>query len=87
MFLDYVNANRYVNVFGCDRWLYSRGREFGEMSKKKKDDCNDPTAWGWIAIFYFISFCIIAGQVLMTLFIGIIATGLSIHLVQLKAAI
>ncbi len=66
----------YTNAFGCDNWLYTRGRYYDTMALKLKDNCNQPKAWGWISIVYFVTFCVVTGQVLMTLFIGIIATAM-----------
>ena len=71
-----------MNIYGCDYWwVYSNGRpQYGFESKiiHKRDhsNCNHPHAWGWLAVAYFISFVVLGSQVLMTLFVGIVATAM-----------
>ena len=77
-----ILLNRYINVYGCDYWwTYGNGRpKYGFESKiiHKRDhsNCNHPHAWGWLAVVYFISFVVLGSQVLMTLFVGIVATAM-----------
>ena len=63
-------------MYGCDKWAYGYGRAFGVMAIDGKVNCNNPQGLGWIAVIYFVSFCVLGSQVLLTLFIGIIATSM-----------
>jgi hypothetical protein len=68
-------------MLGCDKWLYSYGRPkygFESHANRRMDhsDCNHPVALGWVALLFFVVFCVIGAQVLLTLFIGIIATAM-----------
>ncbi len=67
-----------MNAYGCDNWLYSYGRAYGETQIHKRDhsNCNHPHAAGWVAIGFCVLFCVVGAQVLLTLFIGIIATAM-----------
>jgi len=65
---------RFVNSLGCDKWLYSYGRGFGNgtlaIQRRDHADCNHPYAFGWIAVLYCVSFVVLGAQVLLSLFIG-----------------
>ncbi len=69
-------------MHGCDKWAingYGYGRALGQppaIQKRDRSNCNHPSALGWVTVAYFITFCIIGSQVLLTLFIGIIASSL-----------
>ena len=65
-------------MYGCDHWEYGYGRFNGKISRDKKAhaNCNDPYAWGWLAAFFMVSFVILGALVLLTLFIGIVATAM-----------
>lgn len=70
----------YTNMLGCDNWGYDYGRYTSEGNarmKRDKANCNHPQAFGWLAPIYFVSFAIIASQVLLTLFVGIVTTSMS----------
>lgn len=70
----------YANALGCDKWLYEFGRPslgFDSTARKSRDNCNHPQPMGWIAIFYFVIFCVMGGMVLLTLFVGVVATAYS----------
>jgi voltage-gated sodium channel len=58
----------YVNQYGCDKYqdIYASYPEL----------CTQPIAYGWYAVVYFLSYAIIAGQVMVNLFIGVVSTGL-----------
>ena len=71
----------YINTLGCDRWAYEFGRPafgFSDKGRVKADrvNCNHPKGLGWLAIAYFIVFIILGALVLLTLFIGIVATAM-----------
>jgi hypothetical protein len=80
----------YANMLGCNHWMYSLGRadvgwpnsEFSQnfgskvIMKADKSNCNHPEAFGWIAAAFFLGFALLSGQVLITLFVGIIATSM-----------
>lgn len=76
----YMNCfwHRYANMFGCDKWLYSFGLAwlgFVSMGKQKDNvNCNHPQGIGWVAVAYFVFFCIIGAQIMLMLFIGIVAS-------------
>jgi hypothetical protein len=65
-------------MLGCDNWLYEYGKRFGEKSKRTFDnnDCDHPEPMGWIAVLYFVVFCVLGSQILLNLFIGVIATAM-----------
>ena len=63
-------------MYGCDKWAYGYGRAFGVLAIDSKVNCNHPQGLGWISVIYFVSFCVLGSQVLLTLFIGIIATSM-----------
>jgi hypothetical protein len=53
-------------MFGCDNWAYTYGRKAsGEKSWQQHNhfNCNHPFAYGWVAVAYFISFCVIGSHV------------------------
>jgi hypothetical protein len=72
----FVSAQRLINALGCDEYGYSYGRSYDSNALKNIDNCNHPKAFGWISCLYFVAFCIFGGQVLLTLFIGIITTSM-----------
>jgi hypothetical protein len=41
-----------------------------------RNNCNHPKAFGWVAAVYMVSFIVIGSMVLITLFIGIVATSM-----------
>ncbi len=62
------SLSRYLNVLGCDRWLYEfgwakLGAGFTEKARFHRDNCSKPEPYGWIAIAYFVSFAVIGAQV------------------------
>ncbi|KAK7233590.1 low voltage-gated calcium channel [Aureococcus anophagefferens] len=57
------DAALYTNMYGCS----ARGYPHGGRA------CNDATAYGWIAVGYFVFIVIIGGLVLPTVLIGIIS--------------
>ena len=61
--LDAWDAALYTNMYGCERYGYPHGGRA----------CNDATAYGWIAVAYFVFIVIIGGLVLPTVLIGIIS--------------
>ena len=73
-------------MYGCDHWEYGYGRASLGFSEKAKDpttglndqsaNCKFPERWGWIAAFYMVSFVVLGALVLLTLFIGIVATAM-----------
>ena len=70
----------YINMLGCDRWGYEMGRSYGDGTlravKENVVNCNNPSAMGWVAAGFMISFEILGALVLLTLFIGIVATSM-----------
>jgi len=74
-------------MFGCDNYSgpYEHGRAYDDLAKKSLNNCNKPTAFGLIAVLYFVSFCVNGAQVLLTLFIGIIATSMEEAKTKFKA--
>lgn len=76
LFISSFALSRLINALGCDQYGYSYGRSFASKALKNLDSCNKPQAFGWIACAYFVAFCIFGGQVLLTLFIGIITTSM-----------
>jgi len=75
--LDDWSDVMYVNIFGCDLWEYSYGRSLGQQAHNFNNvNCNHPEAWGWIGALYMISFVVLGSMVLVTLFIGIVATSM-----------
>ncbi|KAH8064962.1 low voltage-gated calcium channel [Aureococcus anophagefferens] len=61
--LDAWDAALYTNMYGCERYGYPHGGRA----------CNDATAYGWIAVAYFVFIVIIGALVLPTVLIGIIS--------------
>ena len=41
-----------------------------------RNNCNQPEATGWIAVIYIVSFVVVGSLVLITLFIGVVATAM-----------
>jgi hypothetical protein len=69
----------YANMLGCEHFMYEYGRHYGTIARLQKVDkanCNHSSGLGWVAAVYFLSFAVIGGQVLLTLFIGIVATSM-----------
>ena len=67
----------YINMFGCDRWGYELGRKYDTMAKSESIvNCNNPKALGWVAALFMICFEVLGALVLLTLFIGIVATAM-----------
>eukprot|EP00613_Pedinella_sp_CCMP2098_P075335 CAMPEP_0171912944 /NCGR_PEP_ID=MMETSP0993-20121228/11445_1 /TAXON_ID=483369 /ORGANISM="non described non described, Strain CCMP2098" /LENGTH=1353 /DNA_ID=CAMNT_0012546867 /DNA_START=112 /DNA_END=4169 /DNA_ORIENTATION=- len=70
----------YINMFGCDVYGYEFGKKslgFSEQSLEGDHaNCNDPRALGWVAALFMVTFVIIGSMVLLTLFIGIVATAM-----------
>lgn len=57
-FVDYL----FISYYGCD--MYGYGGD--------EDNCTNPSASGFTAAVYFISLILIVGQIMMSLFIGVI---------------
>lgn len=57
----------YINMFGCDHPIWGYGPESG---------CNTPTAFGWGAAAYFVSFVLIGTMIVLNLFIGVIMSSM-----------
>jgi hypothetical protein len=66
--LDEWSEAMYINQFGCD--------VFPEIYETYPHQCRHPKATGLIAVIYYVIFIIIGAQVLLTLFIGVIATSM-----------
>lgn len=70
----------YLNVFGCNNWFYQFGRPstttFDSKARKNRDNCNHPSPMGWISVAYFVTFCIFGSHILLTLFVGVVATAM-----------
>jgi voltage-gated sodium channel len=70
----------YTNMLGCDVWGYSFGdKNLGFDERDLVNDhvnCTHPQALGWVAGAYMVLFIVIGALVLLTLFIGIVATAL-----------
>lgn len=66
--LDEWSEAMYINQFGCD--------VFPEIYETYPHQCRHPKATGLIAVAYYVIFIIIGAQVLLTLFIGVIATSM-----------
>jgi hypothetical protein len=69
-FLDYF----FINYYGCDVYGYD-----GD------DNCTQPQAASFTAAFYFISLILIVGQIMMSLFIGVITNKMEEAAVSLRA--
>lgn len=72
----------YINVLGCDKYGYGSycydPSSCAHGGCEPCDDlCTTPEAWGWLAALYFIVFVVIAGFVVMSLFIGVITTSMA----------
>ena len=67
-----------VNMYGCDRWEFVYGSVLGKRANVELQiaNCNEPEAWGWIAALYMVTFIVLGALVLLTLFIGIVATSM-----------
>jgi hypothetical protein len=65
-----------MNVYGCDKYGYDFGKALGEPAVLNVNSCDDPVASGWFAAIFFVSFVVLGGQVLLTLFIGIVSTSM-----------
>jgi hypothetical protein len=64
-------------MLGCDNYLYFFGSALsGGKAINNVDNCNNPQGFGWIAAIFFVFVLIIGGFVLLTLFIGIVATSM-----------
>ena len=70
MIVMFRSFNRYVNIYGCDKFGYDDG-------KLRNGRCNDPGAWGYIAVAYFVVFIVVGSLVVLNLFIGIHKNGKS----------
>ena len=58
----------YINMYGCDRWSHHTGG-FEHL-------CVAPVAQGYTAALFFICFVILGALVLLTLFVGVVTTGM-----------
>ena len=58
----------YINMYGCDRWSHYTGG-FEHL-------CVAPVAKGYTAALFFICFVILGALVLLTLFVGVVTTGM-----------
>ena len=58
----------YINMYGCDRWSHYTGG-FEHL-------CVAPVAQGYTAALFFICFVILGALVLLTLFVGVVTTGM-----------
>jgi len=56
----------YINMWGCDRYGYDNYPEL----------CTSPVPWGWLAAVFFIVFALVGSLVLVTLFLGVVSTGM-----------
>eukprot|EP01048_Picozoa_sp_COSAG05_P003759 COSAG05_NODE_181_length_14767_cov_9.554859_1_plen_1146_part_00 len=71
----------YINMFGCDKYGYgSYCYEPASCAEGGCEPCETmcqtPEAWGYTAAIFFIVFVVIAGFVVMSLFIGVITTSM-----------
>lgn len=65
----------YINMYGCDKYGYDHDNLVGM--------CNDPEPNFTTAIIYFVIFEIFSALVMMTLFIGVVCTGIDVAREQL----
>lgn len=57
----------YINQYGCDEYGYD---------ESSTHPCTNPQAFGWISVFFFSSFVLLATMIILNLFIGVIMTGM-----------
>lgn len=66
--LDNWSEQMYINQYGCD--------QFPDVYTQYPWECKNPSASGLVAVVYMVSFVIICAQVILNLFIGVIATAM-----------
>lgn len=57
----------YINMYGCDHAIWGYGMEGG---------CTNPTAFGFGAALYFVTFVLIGTMIVLNLFIGVIMNSM-----------
>lgn len=57
-------------------YVFGRPPLFETKARKNRNNCNKPSGLGWIAFAYFISFCVLGAMILLTLFVGVVATAM-----------
>lgn len=67
-------------------YVFGRRPAFETKARKNRNNCNRPRALGWIAVAYFVSFTVFGGLILLTLFVGVVATSMSEASEQNEAA-
>jgi len=58
-----------VNLYGCE--TYPKGYPFSQTLNV----CDNETAWGYVAVFYFVTTVICGGLILPTVLVGIVAVS------------
>jgi len=66
--LDNWSEQMYINQYGCDVFL--------DVYLQYPWQCKNPRASGLVAVIYMLSFVILCAQVILNLFIGVIATAM-----------
>ncbi len=67
----------YINQYGCDEYGYD---------DSSTHPCTAPKAYGWISVFFFSSFVLLATMIILNLFIGVIMTGMEEAQAELEDA-
>lgn len=57
----------YINMYGCDHAIWGYGAQAG---------CTNPTAFGFGAVLYFVSFVLMGTMIVLNLFIGVIMNSM-----------
>ena len=66
----------YINMYGCDMYGYDHDTLIGQ--------CATPNALPITAVSYFVTFEIFSALVMLTLFIGVVCTGIDVAQEQMK---
>jgi len=85
MYVNVLGCDKWAYVYGSavgDGSRAPRGQGLPNGSSNlrsgatSKANCDAPAALGWVAVFYMVSFIVFGSLVLLTLFIGVVATSM-----------
>ena len=65
----------YINIYGCHRYPENPLNDASAYTSLTGMSCK-PEARGWVAAFYFVAFIVIGSLVTLSLFVGVVTTGM-----------